>query len=342
MSATLNAMMAQMLPRVEQEMKEVLFAAPERQEAPFYQMMHYHMGWLDGDLSPVEGNGGKRIRPILALLCASAMGAPWTSALPAAAAIELLHNFTLVHDDIQDASLTRRGRPTVWKRWGVPQAINCGDCMFALAHTALYRLEERGVAPHVIVRAAQRFDDTCFELTLGQHRDMNFEAQEGVSAAEYMEMIGGKTAALLALCGELGSLVGGAADETIRHYREFCRNLGLAFQIKDDILGIWGDEAEIGKSASTDIVTKKKTLPVLYGLARHDHLQALYANERQDAGFVETVVEILEEVGAYDFSQQEAARYSQRALDHLEAAAPQGEAGQALHELAGQLLARSY
>lgn len=342
MSDTLKNMMAEMLPQVEQEMKDVLCVNADASSELFYQMMHYHMGWLDTSLQPIEGSGGKRIRPVLALLCASAAGGDWSRALPAAAAIEILHNFTLVHDDIQDASPTRRGQPTVWKLWGIPQAINCGDCMFALAHTALYRLQDHGVDAGIVLRAAERFDDTCLALTLGQHRDMNFETQLDVTEAEYMQMIGGKTAALLALCGELGSLVSGAGAETVTHYTEFCRNLGLAFQIKDDILGIWGDEQEIGKSAATDIETRKKSLPVLYGLARSTELKTLYASPENDHGFVESVSAILDDVDALPFAQQEAERYSQRALEHLEAARPVGEAATALRQLADHLLSRNY
>lgn len=340
MTANLEVLMEEMLPLVEREMKEVLCAGRGGSTDLFYQMMHYHMGWLDDQLQPEEGNGGKRIRPILALLCAAAAGASWQTAVPAAAAIELLHNFTLIHDDIQDASPTRRGRPTVWVLWGIPQAINCGDCMFALAHTALYRLQQNAVEAAAVLRAANRFDDTCFALTLGQHRDMNFETQLEVSEGEYMQMIGGKTAALLALCGEIGSLVGTADEATISHYTEFCRNLGLAFQIKDDILGIWGDEDEIGKSAATDIETRKKSLPVLYGLARSGKLRSLYATPANDSDFVIEVVNGLNTVGALEFAQGEATRYSQRALDHLDAAKPEGAAGEALKELADQLLSR--
>lgn len=342
MTEILANLMDDMLPLVEAEMKEVLCAGPDGSSALFYQMMHYHMGWLDGDLQPAESNGGKRIRPLLTLLCAAAVSGSWRQAIPAAAAIELLHNFTLVHDDIQDASPTRRGRPTVWKLWGIPQAINCGDCMFALAHSALYRLQQHGVDSGIIVRAAEQFDATCFALTLGQHRDMNFETQLSVSEAEYMQMIGGKTAALLALCGELGSLVGGADESTITHYTEFCRNLGLAFQIKDDILGIWGNEEEIGKSAATDIETRKKSLPVLYGLARSDDLRRLYASPTNSTDFVTTVVDELTAVGALEFAHIEASRYSEQAQDHLHSANPEGEAGRALHRLADQLLSRKY
>lgn len=342
MTDTLKSMMNEMLPQVEQEMRDVLGASDSQPANLFLQMMHYHMGWLDENLRPTHGNGGKRVRPVLTLLAAAAAGGSWRQALPAAAAIELLHNFTLIHDDIEDNSPTRRGRPTVWQLWGVPQAINAGDAMFASAHMALYRLLEREVDADIVVHAARRFDETCMALTLGQHRDMNYESEMDVSVDEYLQMIGGKTAALLALCGELGGLVAGAGKDTVHHYAEFGRNLGLAFQIKDDILGIWGDEGAIGKSSATDIETRKKSLPVLFGLSQSSELKALYASGANHAAFVDQVVSILDDCGAREFANQHAEKYSQQALGHLEDARSQGPAARALQELSSQLLARQH
>lgn len=342
MTETLKSMMNEMLPLVEQEMGEVLGASPGASAGLFRQMMHYHMGWLDTELNPTQGNGGKRIRPVLTLLSAAAAGSSWQQALPAAAAVELLHNFTLIHDDIEDNSPTRRGRPTIWQLWGIPQAINAGDAMFAAAHIALYRLRERDVKADIIVRAAGRFDETCMALTLGQHRDMNFETEMDVTVDDYLHMIGGKTAALLALCGELGSLVAGAEEGAVQHYAEFGRNLGLAFQIKDDILGIWGDEGAIGKSSATDIETRKKSLPVLFGLSQSAEMKRLYQSDASDTAFVEQVVQILDDCGARDFANRHAEKYSQEALGHLEDAKPRGAAARALQELSSQLLARQH
>ena len=153
-------------------------------------------------------------------------------------------------------------------------------------------------------------------------------------------MIGGKTAALLTLCGELGALVAGQDQDTVSHYAAFARDLGLAFQVKDDILGIWGDEEQIGKSAATDIETRKKTLPVLFGLERSERLRELYLQPDNDPDFVSRVVQLLDEIGARTYAQQQAARYSDSALAHLEAANPSGPAAAALHQLAGRLLQR--
>lgn len=337
-----EALTAEMVRAVEADMRAVLQPGGDTigGAGELYGMMQYHMGWMDGALQPVPSVAGKRIRPVLCLLTCAAAGGDWQQALPAAAAIELLHNFTLIHDDIQDGSPTRRGRDTVWQIWGVAQAINAGDAMFALAHRALYRLAERGVDPAIVVQAARRFDDTCLVLTEGQYHDMRFEGRDAVSVDEYLSMIGGKTAALLALCSELGALIAGAGGETVAHYAAFARDLGLAFQVKDDILGIWGDEAAIGKSAATDVETRKKTLPVLYGLAQSQALRDLYRQKENGDHFVAEVVALLDEAGAREYAQQEAARYSSSALHHLEASGADGENGQALLELANRLLQR--
>lgn len=335
----LQSFMESMIPAVEAEMQEVLRAG-EGSPPQLYTMMHYHMGWTDEGGRPVSVKAGKRIRPLLLLLSCGATGSRWQRALPAGAAVELLHNFTLIHDDIQDASPTRRGRDTVWKIWGVPHAINSGDSMFALAHHALYRLEEYSVDPEVVVRAGRRFDETCVALTQGQYRDMAFETRPAVTVEEYLEMIAGKTAALLALCGELGALIAGAEGNLVNHYAAFARDLGLAFQVKDDILGIWGDEEQIGKSAATDIETRKKTLPVLYGLERSQELRELYARSENDGRFVSRVVRILDDCSAREFAREQATAYSKSALEHLEASGAQGPAGEALHQLADRLLQR--
>lgn len=339
MANELTTFMASMIPAVEAEMQKVLRPA-DGGAAPLYTMMHYHMGWTDERGRTADVKAGKRIRPVLLLLSCGAAGSRWQTALPAGAAVELLHNFTLIHDDIQDASPMRRGRDTVWKIWGVPHAINSGDSMFALAHDALYRLTERSVSPQVIIRAAQRFDQTCVALTQGQYRDMAFETRATVKVDEYLEMIGGKTAALLALCGELGALIAGVDDELVRHYATFARDLGLAFQVKDDILGIWGDEEQIGKSAATDIETRKKTLPVLYGLERSQELRELYARPENHSRFVSRVVQLLDDCHAREFARTQAKEYSKSALEHLEASGAKGSAGAALHQLADRLLQR--
>ncbi|MBE2221269.1 MAG: polyprenyl synthetase family protein [Anaerolineae bacterium] len=340
MSNELKTLTEQMLPAMNQEMKEVF----QVNNAPtlFYGMMHYHMGWVDADMQPISIYAGKQIRPLMCMLACAAAGGDWQQAIPAAAAIEILHNFSLIHDDIEDNSPTRRNRETVWKLWGIPQAINAGDAMFAIAHLALNRLIERGVSADIVVQSLRRFDETCVRLTQGQQADMDFETRAQVSTDEYIDMITGKTAVLVSLSMELGALIAGADPATVKNYAQFGLDLGLAFQVIDDILGIWGDEAIIGKSASTDITTKKKTLPVLYGLAQSQELQTLYATAEPNQAFVQQVVTLLGENGADTYAKEKATSYSHSALQNIEGANPQGKAGQALYQLTDMLLKRDF
>ncbi|MCI0395407.1 MAG: polyprenyl synthetase family protein [Chloroflexi bacterium] len=338
MSDALKTVAEEMLPAAEQELRAALNANQEPPD-PFHSMLHYQMGWVDEQLNPAA-HSGKGVRPLLCLLACQAAGGNWSQALPAAAAVELIHNFTLIHDDIQDASPTRRGRPTVWRIWGEAQAINAGDAMFAFAHLAINRLAERGVPAPLVVQATRRLDEACIHLTLGQHHDMRFEQRHDVTVAEYLAMIGGKTAALLSLSAELGALVAGRDPATVEHYAVFGRDLGLAFQMRDDILGIWGDESLIGKSAATDIATRKKSLPVLHGLAQSQELRRLYIQSDNGPGFVERVANLLDDIGAREFAEAQENAYSQSALHHLAAAAPQEPAATALHQLTARLLNR--
>jgi len=317
-------------------MKAVL-ASDDPDYRLYYGMMHYHLGWLDGRLEPLTGRTGKRIRPLICLLVCDAAGGEWQQALPAAAAIELLHNFSLIHDDIEDHSRTRRGRETVWTVWGVAQAINAGDSMFASAFDALARLALRGVSERATVSALRAFIRACISLTKGQQLDIWFETQPEVTVDQYLQMIDGKTAALLSATAEIGAIVAQVAGEKQQHYAQFGRHVGLAFQVCDDILGIWGDEASTGKSAASDILTRKKTLPVLYGLTHSPALCDLYARPEID---LERAVVLLDEIGAREYSQSIALRYSETALSHLEAAGPEGPASEALRALTAQLIER--
>jgi geranylgeranyl diphosphate synthase type I len=339
MPSTLKSILAQYLPAIEAELRDLLASAG----APFsdyYGMLHYHMGWCDDELHPIQGQAGKRVRPVLCLLANEAAGGSHEQALPAAAGIETLHNFSLLHDDIEDNSDTRRGRPTVWKLWGRPQAINAGDGMFALAHLAFGRLPERGVPVERAFAAWRIFDQTCLALTHGQHLDMHFEERLDVTVQDYMTMIGGKTAALIATSTHLGALLAGASEATCGHYRDFGRHLGLAFQVQDDVLGIWGEAGVTGKSTSSDIETRKKTLPVVYGLERSPVLRQLYARDEIAPAQVEQVVHILNELGARQMAEAAATEHHRKAMESLELSGATGQAGQDLKALATGLLNR--
>ncbi len=305
-------------------------------------MVRYPLGLVDAQGRATSGASGKRIRPLVLLLCNEAAGGDWRPALPAAAAVELLHNFSLVHDDIQDDSPLRRGRPTVWQVWGRAHAINAGDLLFTLAFAALRGLDANGVAPETQLSVRDALTDSCLELTRGQHLDMCFEGCSAVSVEQYLSMITGKSAALIAACARIGTLLAGADEQCVTHFQEFALNLGLAFQIQDDILGIWGDPTVTGKSTATDIRSRKMTLPVLFGLERSEVLVERYRRASNGNEDVAEVVSLLEELGAREHAQQQGERCAQAARMALAAAVPNGDAGQRLYSFTDALLQRSY
>jgi geranylgeranyl diphosphate synthase type I len=230
------------------------------------QIAAYHMGWRHADLSPVTGarpNPGKRVRPRLAMLVTAACGADPALAAPVAAAIELLHNFTLVHDDIQDRSHLRRHRPTVWSLWGEAQAINAGDALFASSHLALYEVANRPETAPLLPSLAAAFDRTTLAIVGGQTMDIENEGDAGVSHERYLQTISGKTSAIVEFSAWAGGTVAGASEADVRALASFGLATGLAFQIRDDVLGIWGSEAETGKTPADDIRRQKQTPPLI-------------------------------------------------------------------------------
>lgn len=326
------------LPALDSLLREIVCGAPR---APgFNVQLEYPMGWVDADGYPVHLSGGKRIRPLLLLLCAEATGNAWEPALPAAASVELIHNFSLVHDDIEDASPLRHGRPTVWQQWGLENAINTGDALFALAYTAMGHLHGR-VPDSVAVKAYAILNETNLLLTRGQHLDMRFERQPVVTVDEYLTMIEGKSAALLAAAAQLGALIGSGDSDAAAIYHRFGTNLGIAFQIRDDILGIWGDPAVTGKSAATDILSRKKSLPVLFALERSGALRSLYAQEPFGDAEVAAAIQLLDELGAQVYAKEQETIFHQRALEALQSAGDTGPASESLLELMESLLGRA-
>jgi geranylgeranyl diphosphate synthase type I len=300
-------------------------------------MIAYHMGW-EGEGAGVSAQG-KRIRPLLVLLAAAAAGGRWQAALPAAAAVELLHNFSLVHDDIQDNSPLRRGRPTVWRKWGIAQAINTGDALYALASLALGRLSETASAG-IASQAARIFHQTCLHLTQGQHLDLSYQLRTDLDVEDYWPMISGKTAALLEACTCLGALIAGAGENELQAYGEFGRKLGMAFQVQDDLLGIWGDAGQTGKSTESDLVEGKKSLPVLDGLGKGAAFAARWRRGPVSPQEAPALAALLEDEGARLYTQQAANRLTREAMQALADANPQSEGEAALRELAESLLKR--
>lgn len=334
---SLKQFIESMLPEIEKELQSQVRRLDQKDSQEFYEMLTYHMGWT-GEGAGAEATG-KRIRPVMVLLATASCGADWHSALPAAAAVELVHNFSLVHDDVQDNSDKRRGRPTVWKKWGVPMAINAGDALFVIANQAILDLEKT-LPASTVVRAASILSNTCLELTRGQYLDMSYEERSDLKIADYWPMIGGKTSALLSACTHLGALIGGADEHGQESYRAFGHGLGLAFQVQDDVLGIWGDESVTGKSAASDLVEGKNSLPVLFALEKNSAFAKRWKQGPIQQNEVKEVASLLEDEGAKTYALEMSQNETDKALAFLEQANPMGDAGAALLELANMLLKR--
>jgi geranylgeranyl diphosphate synthase type I len=334
----LEKMTAEMRPAIELELQRVVNDLIPVSYIGMRPQLAYHLGW-EGEGAGTDAQG-KRIRPLLVLMCCASVHGEWNCALPAAAAVELVHNFSLIHDDIQDQSVLRRGRPTVWVKWGIAQAINAGDLMFALAQAAVLDMSQT-VSPMVGLNSSQALNKTCIRLTGGQYLDMKFEKQTEVTLEEYWPMVGGKTAALLECCAQLGGLAGQVEEPRLTAFSEFGRNLGLAFQVLDDWLGIWGDAVHIGKSTESDLVSGKKSLPVLYGLSQKGQFYKRWIKGNITSEEAHELAELLKEEGAQQFTRDTANQLTQKALDALSNAATyKNEASKALTQLAYQLLNR--
>ena len=326
-----------MLPAIEKELQHQVARLDAEATRQFHEMLTYHMGWT-GERAGREATG-KRIRPLIVLLATASTGADWIPSLPAAAAVELVHNFSLVHDDVQDNSDKRRGRPTVWAKWGVPMAINVGDALFVISNQAMMDLV-RTHPTSTVVEAASILYDTCLNLTRGQYLDISYEERNDLRLEDYWPMIGGKTSALLSACTHIGALLGSAGKEEREAYRQFGYHLGLAFQVQDDILGIWGDEAITGKSAASDLVEGKNSLPVLYGLGKQGKFAERWKQGPITVDKVKTIAALLEAEGGRAYAEEISEKETQIALEYLGKANPRGAAGESMLELANMLLKR--
>ena len=297
-----------------------------------WEMASYAMGWAGEGTGPETT--GKRIRPLLSLLSCGACGGDWRKALAPACAVELIHSFSLIHDDIQDDAATRRGRPSVWNRYGRAQAINAGDAVFTLAFSALADSDPPHAPDWLRILSA-----TCVRLTYGQYLDLAYASAGEITRAQYLEMIGGKTAALVEAACRLGAVSADAGGARGDAFGRFGRALGLAFQIQDDYLGVWGDPELTGKPVGADLLARKKGLPALYGLEGSEKFRSLFARDPAPAEVPALLAE-LEVCGAKQRVLGEAREWTGRAFDALRAGTPQGAFGPELERLARELLSR--
>jgi len=321
------------LPDVERYLREAVEAGGEL--AP---MLRYHMGWENLEGAPASG-GGKALRPILCLAACEMSGGDWRDALPAAAALELIHNFSLVHDDIQDGDETRRGTPTLWHLWGVPTALTAGNAMRVIADHTAGALTAGGTTPDVAQGTVAELTRRYLEMIEGQYLDLSFEAAERVSVDDYLDMIGRKTGALLESAMHMGALVATGDHVTASGFGECGMRLGLAFQVRDDWLGVWGDPAFTGKAVGADIRRKKKSLPAVYLFdnasdEERPWLEETYRAEEIEGERLDGVMAMLERLGGNAYVQRIAEEQARQAIAAVDTLAIPEESKQLLRAVA--------
>jgi geranylgeranyl diphosphate synthase type I len=340
MTVRLPAVFARHQAEIESEIRSIL----TERKSPLYDMMRYHFGWIDRYGRSQCVANGKAVRPTLCLLAARAVGGQYQAALPAAAAVELVHNYSLIHDDIQDDDIERRHQPTVWSVWGKPQAINAGTGMRMLANVAVRRLN---VPASKQASVQSLLDEATISLIEGQYLDIDFETRFDITVADYIAMVGGKTAALFGCALETGALLGTEDEGKVAAFREFGWDLGMAFQATDDVLGIWGRQEETGKPSCNDIRRKKKTLPVVYALerasgTRREELLRAFSNGSLDEESVLNVLGVLDSVDALEATRQVAKEYSEKAKADISGLDVEPGASRDLHEVVEFLENRSF
>ncbi|GLZ31704.1 dimethylallyltransferase [Lentzea sp. NBRC 105346] len=319
-----------------------LRAAVDRLPVSMRRISSYHFGWRDEHGRPANADGGKAIRPALVLLAAEAVGGSAVDAVPAAVAVELIHNFSLLHDDVMDRDTTRRHRPTAWTVFGTNGAILAGDALQALAVDVL------AASGHVrALEAIRALGDSVVALLEGQADDLDFETRGDVTVSECVEMARGKTGALLGASCSLGAMYGGGTPAQVHHLRGFGESLGLAFQFIDDLLGIWGDPAVTGKSAHSDLESRKKSLPVVHALGSGTpagaRLAELYhCDAPLEVPELALAAELIEAAGGREWARQRAEELLAEALHHLGSAAPIGRAAVELGVLANLVTKRDH
>jgi geranylgeranyl diphosphate synthase type I len=272
-------------------------------------ILYYHFDWPKGLQS------GKRLRPMFLLICTELGGGKWEAAIPVAVAVEFLHNYSLIHDDIEDKGFTRHGRLSVWKKFGIPQAINTGDALYGIAFHTMAGVDN-AFDQSIRNKAFKRFSETAIQLTIGQSLDLSYSSVKTFSTRQYWRMVKGKTAELFALACELGGLLAGMNVRSCEFLRKFGLHIGYAFQIKDDILGIWGNPAQTGKSIESDLLSHKNTLPIVYGLTKSPMFRQLW-----DAGItrknIGKSIQILDSIHTLEYSERVVKQNSEKAIWNL-------------------------
>ena len=307
--------------RYQQALEEELREALAGQDGLLHNMLLYQLGWIDEQGMSSSGPPDERLHPLLCLLSCESLLGEYRPALPAAAAVELVHNFSIIHEDVQSGNPSRGQRSTVWWVWGPGQAINAGDGMHALSRLALLRLQERGLSVTSVLKTMHLLDQSCLSMCEGQHMDLAFQEKLDVGVDSYFKMAAGKTGALMACALGLGALTATEDDEVVEAFKECGNNLGIAYQIKQDIQELRGKAGGGGNSGNVEI--KKKLLPIVYALETGDlgtkrKLGTIYFKRILEPTDVQQIISILDDRSALEYAEERAAGYSQSAMESLE------------------------
>lgn len=316
-------------------------------EDPVYSLLRYYMGWVDTEGNATTGTEGKYLRPTLCLFSCEAVGGARERAMPAAAAMELIHNFSLIHDDIQDRDETRHHRKTLWAIWGIPKALVAGNVLRIVADSTLDDLQSVGVSSSRALPVVEQLTQAYLEMIEGQYLDISFEGQSEVGLKQYLDMIARKTGALIRCSFTMGALIGSQNIGDANAFRESGRALGFLFQVRDDILGIWGDEESTGKPVGADIRRKKNAFPAVYAMSQAQgedkrHLLSIYCKSELSDADVEDVLHIMDVLNVREHAHTLAVEEAEVAMDALAAVEMEHSARREYENLLEFLLYREH
>ena len=335
----------QMFQRYRANISRSLRDSLSQQHSDVYDMLRYYMGWVDENGRPHEAMEGKALRPTLCLFACEAVGGALEMAMPSAVALEFIHNFSLIHDDIQDRDEIRHNRKTLWAVWGDPKALVAGNVLRVVADECLHQLLDSGLDYDRALAAGMLLTEAYLEMIEGQYLDLQFEGRHDISMSDYLNMISRKTGALIRCSLNLGAVVGAQEQGVGDAFKESGRAMGYVFQIIDDVLGVWGDEETTGKPVGADIRRKKNSYPVVYTMGRANDkdqkmLNEIYEKDELDDSDVDSVLAVMDRLDVKNQAQQEAEKYANVALESLAPVELSREARQEVEDLAHFLLVR--
>ena len=336
-----------MFRRYRADITEGLRRRMSRDDLGVYDMLRYYLGWVDRAGEPCTATEGKALRPTLCLFACEATGGAPGRVMPGAVGLEFIHNFSLIHDDIQDRDETRHHRPTLWAVWGVPRAVVAGNVLRISADMSLQGLVDEGVELERALEVIALLTEAYLEMIEGQYLDLSYEGRLDIGIGDYLNMISRKTGALIRCSLNIGAVVGSRDPATVAAFRTSGTSLGYVFQIRDDVLGVWGDEETTGKPVGADIRRKKNSFPVVHAMSRATGddkrlLVKAYQKEQLDDEDVSVVLEVMERAETRDSADRLAAEYCDKALEALAGVELAPDIRQEMEELAHFLLVRQH